>query len=67
MIIIAWNVSGSISLIFDGSVFKKVLSIFITFSFLRLIQGNFTNFILKTDGEKNCFLVVPSIKYFSVT
>lgn len=40
MIIIAWNGTGSIAFIFVGSVFKKVLSIFITSAILRLIQGN---------------------------
>ncbi|XP_058090540.1 callose synthase 3-like [Magnolia sinica] len=36
MIIIAWNGSGSPSSIFDGGVFKKVLSIFITAAILKL-------------------------------
>lgn len=39
MIIIAWNGSGDLSSIFDGNVFKKVLSIFITAAILKLVQG----------------------------
>jgi len=39
MVIIAWNDSGSLSNIFDGDVFKKVLSIFITAAILKLAQG----------------------------
>ncbi|KAK1420284.1 hypothetical protein QVD17_21754 [Tagetes erecta] len=39
MIIIAWNGSGELSSIFDGIVFKKVLSIFITAAVLKLAQA----------------------------
>ncbi|KAK9056069.1 hypothetical protein SSX86_027156 [Deinandra increscens subsp. villosa] len=39
MIIIAWNGSGKLSSIFDGLVFKKVLSIFITAAVLKLAQA----------------------------
>lgn len=39
MIIIAWNGSGNLSTIFEGNVFKKVLSIFITAAILKLAQG----------------------------
>ncbi|XP_019187117.1 PREDICTED: callose synthase 2-like [Ipomoea nil] len=39
MIIIAWNGSGAPSSIFEGEVFKKVLSIFITASVLKLAQA----------------------------
>lgn len=39
MIIIAWNGSGSLSGIFDGVIFKKVLSIFITAAILKLGQS----------------------------
>ncbi|XP_071726547.1 callose synthase 3-like [Rutidosis leptorrhynchoides] len=39
MIIIAWNGSGELSSIFDGTVFKKVLSVFITAAVLKLIQA----------------------------
>ncbi|MED6221155.1 Callose synthase 1, variant 2 [Stylosanthes scabra] len=39
MIIIAWDGSGDLSSIFDGDVFKKVLSIFITAAILKLAQG----------------------------
>jgi len=39
MIIIAWNGSGKLSSIFEGDVFKRVLSIFITAAILKLAQG----------------------------
>ncbi|KDP20385.1 hypothetical protein JCGZ_05268 [Jatropha curcas] len=39
MIIIAWNGSGKLSSIFEGDVFKKVLSIFITSAILTFAQA----------------------------
>ncbi|XP_016449067.2 callose synthase 2 isoform X1 [Nicotiana tabacum] len=39
MIIIAWNGSGQLGSIFEGDVFKKVLSIFITAAILKLAQA----------------------------
>ncbi|GLT37045.1 hypothetical protein SLA2020_113830 [Shorea laevis] len=39
MIIIAWNGSGELSSIFEGDVFKKVLSIFITAAILKFAQA----------------------------
>ncbi|XP_024190298.1 callose synthase 2 [Rosa chinensis] len=39
MIIVAWNGSGELSTVFDGDVFKKVLSIFITAAMLKLAQA----------------------------
>ncbi|KAL8099491.1 hypothetical protein AgCh_031937 [Apium graveolens] len=39
MIIVAWNGSGSPSLIFSANVFKKVLSVFITAAILKLGQA----------------------------
>ncbi|RDX98648.1 Callose synthase 2, partial [Mucuna pruriens] len=39
MVIIAWNGSGQLSSVFDGDVFKKVLSIFITAAILKLAQA----------------------------
>ncbi|KAG5565273.1 hypothetical protein RHGRI_001233 [Rhododendron griersonianum] len=39
MIIIAWNGSGKLSSIFNGDVFKKVLSIFITAAVLKFAQA----------------------------
>ncbi|KAK7339202.1 hypothetical protein VNO77_19856 [Canavalia gladiata] len=39
IITIAWNGSGQLTSIFDGDVFKKVLSIFITVAILKLAQG----------------------------
>ncbi|RYR52035.1 hypothetical protein Ahy_A06g026961 [Arachis hypogaea] len=38
MIIVAWNGSGNPSAIFNGDVFKKVLSVFITAAILKLGQ-----------------------------
>lgn len=40
MIIIAWNGTGNLGAIFDGDVFKKVLSIFISAAILKLTHGN---------------------------
>jgi len=39
MIIVAWNGSGDPSVIFNGAVFKKVLSVFITAAILKFGQG----------------------------
>ncbi|KAK9283428.1 hypothetical protein L1049_011670 [Liquidambar formosana] len=39
MIIIAWNGSGNPSSIFEGGVFKEVLSVFITAAILKLAQA----------------------------
>lgn len=39
MIILAWNVGPNLQSAFNGTVVKQVLSIFITASILRLIQG----------------------------
>ncbi|KAJ8573525.1 hypothetical protein K7X08_010036 [Anisodus acutangulus] len=39
MIIIAWNGSGQLSSIFEGDVFKRVMSIFITAAILKLAQA----------------------------
>lgn len=39
MIIISWNGSGKLSSIFEGEVFKKVMSIFITAAILKLTQA----------------------------
>ncbi|KAJ8436465.1 hypothetical protein Cgig2_000450 [Carnegiea gigantea] len=39
MIIVAWNGSGELSAVFEADVFKKVLSIFITASILKLGQA----------------------------
>lgn len=48
MIIIAWNGTGPSS-VFDGNVFKKVLSIFITAAILKLGQGMFASFLNLDD------------------
>ncbi|KAM0909446.1 hypothetical protein ACQ4PT_014810 [Festuca glaucescens] len=39
MIIIAWSPSGSLSAIFDPTVFRNVMTIFITASFLNFLQA----------------------------
>ena len=39
MIIVAWNGTGDPTVIFQGDVFKKVLSVFITAAILKLGQG----------------------------
>lgn len=43
MIIVASNGSGKLSSIFEGDVFNKVLSIFITAAILKLGQGMHTS------------------------
>lgn len=40
MIIVAWNGSGQPTALFDGEVFTKALSVFITAAVLKLGQGN---------------------------
>ena len=39
MIIVAWNGSGDLGSMFEGDVFKKVLSIFVTAAILKLAHG----------------------------
>lgn len=39
MVIVAWSSSGSLTAFFDADVFRSVLSIFITYAFLNLLQG----------------------------
>ncbi|KAL6140432.1 hypothetical protein ACLB2K_058731 [Fragaria x ananassa] len=39
MIIVAWSPSGSVTSIFDADVFRSVLSIFMTYAFLNLLQA----------------------------
>ncbi|KAJ0019928.1 hypothetical protein Pint_31309 [Pistacia integerrima] len=39
MVIVAWNGSGQLNGVFDGEVFKKVLSAFITAAILNLGQA----------------------------
>ncbi|KAL6134958.1 hypothetical protein ACLB2K_067186 [Fragaria x ananassa] len=39
MIIVAWSSSGSVTSIFDADVFRSVLSIFMTYAFLNLLQA----------------------------
>lgn len=39
MVILAWSPSGSLIALFDGDVFRRVLTIFITSAFLNLLQG----------------------------
>ncbi|CAB4304391.1 unnamed protein product [Prunus armeniaca] len=39
MVIVAWSSSGSLTAFFDADVFRSVLSIFITYAFLNLLQA----------------------------
>jgi callose synthase len=39
MVIIAWSPSGSLSAIFEPTVFRYVTTIFITDAFLNFLQG----------------------------
>ncbi|KAI4385085.1 hypothetical protein MLD38_003147 [Melastoma candidum] len=40
MVIMAWNSSGSVNSLFDAVVFRDVLSIFITYSFLNFLRAS---------------------------
>ncbi|KAI3968969.1 hypothetical protein MKX01_001446 [Papaver californicum] len=52
MIIVAWNGSGDPSAIFEGDVFKKVLSVFITAAILKL-GGAFLDIVLSWKAMKS--------------
>ncbi|KAM1716874.1 hypothetical protein COP2_025053 [Malus domestica] len=39
MLIVAWSPSGSLTAFFDADVFRSILSIFITYAFLNLLQA----------------------------
>ncbi|KAJ4980938.1 hypothetical protein NE237_031775 [Protea cynaroides] len=39
MVIVAWNAGGSLYSLFDGDVFRQVMSIFITYSLLNFLQA----------------------------
>ncbi|XP_062184545.1 callose synthase 7-like [Phragmites australis] len=41
MVIIAWNPSGSLYTIFEPTVFRNVVTIFITYAFLNFLQATF--------------------------
>ncbi|XP_019429555.1 PREDICTED: callose synthase 3-like [Lupinus angustifolius] len=57
MIIIAWNGSGNPLAIFNGGVFKKVLSVFITAAILKLGQA-FLDVILSWKAQRSMSLYV---------
>ncbi|XP_022146133.1 callose synthase 1 [Momordica charantia] len=52
MVIIAWNGSGDLDSVFEGDVFKKVLSIFITAAILKFAQA-IIDFILSWKARKS--------------
>ncbi|KAB8424723.1 hypothetical protein FH972_024983 [Carpinus fangiana] len=52
MVIVAWSPSGSLAALFDGDVFKSVLSIFITYAFLNLLRATL-DIILSWKAWKN--------------
>lgn len=62
MIVIAWNGSGELSAIFQGDVFLKVLSIFITAAVLKLAQGDNAlhsyKFSVVSYQFSDCFLLI---------
>ncbi|XP_026413882.1 callose synthase 3-like isoform X3 [Papaver somniferum] len=67
MIIIAWNGSGDPSAIFEGDVFKKVLSVFITAAILKL-GGAFLDIVLSWKAMKSMSFHVKlryMLKFFS--
>jgi hypothetical protein len=49
MIIISWHGTGSPTEIFNGSVFKEVLSVFITASILKFLQGTYSLSLLSSS------------------
>ncbi|KAK2637156.1 hypothetical protein Ddye_031948 [Dipteronia dyeriana] len=57
MIIIAWNGSGKLSSVFEGDVFMRVLSIFITAAVLKLAQA-VLDIILSWKARKSMSLYV---------
>ncbi|CAK7331752.1 unnamed protein product [Dovyalis caffra] len=59
MIIIAWNGSGKLSSVFEGDVFKKVLSIFITSAILNFVQAGI-DIILMWKARKTMPLYVKT-------
>ncbi|KAK4760051.1 hypothetical protein SAY87_023182 [Trapa incisa] len=65
MIIVAWNGSGKLSGIFDGVVFKRVLSVFITAAVLRLAQA-ILDLILSWKARKSMSIYVQLRYVFKV-
>ncbi|XP_027349003.1 callose synthase 3-like isoform X2 [Abrus precatorius] len=57
MIIVAWNGSGNPTVIFNGDVFKKVLSVFITAAILKLGQA-VLDVILSWKAQRSMSLYV---------
>ncbi|RDX97868.1 Callose synthase 3, partial [Mucuna pruriens] len=57
MIIVAWNGSGDPSVIFNGDVFKKVLSVFITAAILKFGQA-VLDVILSWKAQRSMLLYV---------
>ncbi|XP_015901659.1 callose synthase 1 [Ziziphus jujuba] len=62
MIIVAWNGSGNLNTIFNGDVFKKVLSVFITAAILKLIQA-ILDIILSWKARRSMSTFVQ-LRYF---
>jgi hypothetical protein len=56
-IVLAWNVGRDLRHAFNGHVITKVLSIFITASILRLIQGEFCYLSQNQPSMRDCRLV----------
>ncbi|CAI8601679.1 unnamed protein product [Vicia faba] len=57
MIIVAWNGNGDLSAIFDGNVFKKALSVFITAAILKLGQA-ILDVILSWKAQRSMLMYV---------
>ncbi|KAJ7949087.1 Callose synthase [Quillaja saponaria] len=66
MIIIAWNGSGQLSSIFDGDVFKKVLSVFITAAILNLAQVGKIHRVLDRQSRIGLEMVPSSPSMFII-
>jgi callose synthase len=67
MIVLAWNVGRNLEDAFNGTVVKQVLSIFITASILRLIQGLIAE-IQKWFGEslESSYLYIAAVLLYLI-
>jgi callose synthase len=58
MLIVSWSSSGSLSGITDGTVFRNVLSIFITAALLNLIKGRLLFLCIPLDALGPCYVKI---------
>jgi hypothetical protein len=58
MLIVSWSSSGSLSGITDGTVFRNVLSIFITAALLNLIKGRLLFLCIPLAALGPCYVKI---------